>query len=500
MESRSDQVITIPHGQDWIFDKISSSITFQDAAEEKQFKSGLCCGMSLMWIQALLANDAATYTKRLMLIYQFESADKMQQAIKDVQQKKKLKKKLNSDEEIILSIPAFIDSALMHQRIWKYKEWFPEEGKSITGQEGMVSFQHTIPKTLEEQGGIHLGQVTEEKMKYTLSCAYSSTELVALLTSLTESLKNPDVSYPIGIELATKHAMQGVNHNIAIGYDPALKKWFFTDANRLPPKLTDTPEELAELILSAQCFDVSSLSSNAASTSPTRFTIFQASFFVADKHKDDFQRRLKSWSSTDEWTKMHDFAKKDLDFLFLNSMQDADKQVVSKFIQKTLQLGLNIDSSVIKAPVRADGKSPLHLLARVPSIETVKFVLTGLKVDANVRDKMGNTPLHDALLTKNPNLDVIKLLIEKGADPRIENQEGVTPIQLAKQTGDIDIINCLHAAKLALRSNQDSNAFPAISFFKPDEIVKNILNEKETKETGQKEYKEEDKNNSNTPK
>lgn len=50
-------------------------------------------------------------------------------------------------------------------------------------------------------------------------------------------------------------------------------------------------------------------------------------------------------------------------------------------------------------------------------------------VDINFGDHNGNTPLHIAVATNN--LEVAKLLLEKGANLEIKNKNNLTPLSLA---------------------------------------------------------------------
>lgn len=52
-------------------------------------------------------------------------------------------------------------------------------------------------------------------------------------------------------------------------------------------------------------------------------------------------------------------------------------------------------------------------------------------VDINQKDNQGNTALHYAVFTKN--YEKMKLLVQKGANPKIKNEEGITPLDLAKR-------------------------------------------------------------------
>jgi hypothetical protein len=58
------------------------------------------------------------------------------------------------------------------------------------------------------------------------------------------------------------------------------------------------------------------------------------------------------------------------------------------------------------------------------------------------------TVLHYALMTVTapPNFGVIKLLLERGANPNRADRRGWTPLHYAARTGDREVITCLLAA------------------------------------------------------
>lgn len=63
-------------------------------------------------------------------------------------------------------------------------------------------------------------------------------------------------------------------------------------------------------------------------------------------------------------------------------------------------------------------------------------------VDVNLKeDVLGNTALSNAVIARN--IDIIKILLEKGADPRIENNKGYCAIDAAKLMGNDEIIKLL---------------------------------------------------------
>ena len=70
--------------------------------------------------------------------------------------------------------------------------------------------------------------------------------------------------------------------------------------------------------------------------------------------------------------------------------------------------------------------------------------------DVNAKDDYGRTPLHWAAYEKN--LEIIQLLIEKGADVNAIDNDGNTPLQSAVNSGNLEI------AKLLLKHGAEVNA------------------------------------------
>lgn len=66
---------------------------------------------------------------------------------------------------------------------------------------------------------------------------------------------------------------------------------------------------------------------------------------------------------------------------------------------------------------------------RTPSVELLKMLLDH-GANANLRNFEGNTPLHFAVKTANK--EIVSLLIANGADPNLKNKGGVSALDLAK--------------------------------------------------------------------
>ncbi len=88
-------------------------------------------------------------------------------------------------------------------------------------------------------------------------------------------------------------------------------------------------------------------------------------------------------------------------------------------IEQLLKRGAKVDSFT------ADGKSPLHLAAMKGHTGVIKWLLDRPEFDVNVNgtDAQGKTPLHCAIFAEN--LDVARLLVQKGADPLIATMKTI---------------------------------------------------------------------------
>jgi ankyrin repeat protein len=95
-------------------------------------------------------------------------------------------------------------------------------------------------------------------------------------------------------------------------------------------------------------------------------------------------------------------------------------------------------------------QTPLDLAAWLGQTEEVKILLRYTE-DVNVKDILGQTPLHGAAI-HGDRLEIVELLVKHGADPNIRDREGRTAFYLAVTKGKIP------AAKLLLEYGADVNA------------------------------------------
>jgi ankyrin repeat protein len=84
------------------------------------------------------------------------------------------------------------------------------------------------------------------------------------------------------------------------------------------------------------------------------------------------------------------------------------------------------------------GFTPLHLAAQQGAVEAARILLDhGAEVDrVNV---FGNSALFIAVFNSPGRGDMIALLRERGADPRLANKSGQTPVGLARLIANYDV-------------------------------------------------------------
>ncbi|XP_052062614.1 nuclear factor NF-kappa-B p100 subunit-like [Mytilus californianus] len=98
------------------------------------------------------------------------------------------------------------------------------------------------------------------------------------------------------------------------------------------------------------------------------------------------------------------------------------------------------------------GFTPLFLATgRYPSVEISKYLIEQGKADINLKTLTGATPLHGAALQGN--IDCIRLLLLKHADPRVEDEDGTIPMELAKDDASRTL---LHDAVIDADSKRDA--------------------------------------------
>ena len=75
--------------------------------------------------------------------------------------------------------------------------------------------------------------------------------------------------------------------------------------------------------------------------------------------------------------------------------------------------------------------------------EPISRVLLEAGAAVDPVDTQGNTPLLECVFNNSPNLALIQLLLEHGADPGKKNVHGASPISIARMMGRGDLVALL---------------------------------------------------------
>jgi uncharacterized protein len=109
----------------------------------------------------------------------------------------------------------------------------------------------------------------------------------------------------------------------------------------------------------------------------------------------------------------------------------------------------------------SDGWTPLHLAAYTGRAEAARTLVSrGAPVDAASTNATKNTPLCAALAGKGDH-ELVRLLLESGADPNFRAAHGVTPLHLAASRGADALVDLLLERGADGAARMDDGTTPA---------------------------------------
>lgn len=114
-----------------------------------------------------------------------------------------------------------------------------------------------------------------------------------------------------------------------------------------------------------------------------------------------------------------------------------DEEGRTALIQATLYNNVEVVQILIEHGANVNtrdffnGYAALHFAARNYSLELMQLLLKH-KAEVDIKDINGNTPLFLAVVNASGKKGIIQQLLQNGADRNFANNQGISPLELAK--------------------------------------------------------------------
>lgn len=121
--------------------------------------------------------------------------------------------------------------------------------------------------------------------------------------------------------------------------------------------------------------------------------------------------------------------------LMIDRGADPDCPVNRDEVSPSTDIGVNL----------CEGDRPLHVAAKLGRLEIVRLLLNWAGADPNATNKAGRTPLMAGCACLDNRADVVRSLLEAGADATLADDNGYTALHVVGYYGRIDLVDMLYA-------------------------------------------------------
>lgn len=376
-----------------------------------KLEKGLCAGFSGMWSNSVLANDEASFYKRLDFIATYK--DDFSRLVVDIENVKKKKGTLLEENDIqLLEILSFFDGMELYLNSSYYPDYFPN-GKLTSQSDVNDIYYLTRPSLLEKN---------ELQVLLNKDYGFSKKKLERYFDDLALQLsKYPALSFPINLNCHS--------HSIALSYNETKSCWNYVDTNDFEnyPQEIKYVRELDTPALVESIFTSFFTDDNAVFN--TR--IFGIEGVISNQLHRELQQINLKYPITAEHVIQCDA---DYVTVLYVACQNGNLNTVREI--------LKFEHSSTNITVR-HGLTPLYIACQNGHLEVVKELLKpGYKTNINEQLHNGCTALYAAC--HSGHLDVIKTLLDSMYKININlGKDGDTPFYIACQSGHLDVVKKL---------------------------------------------------------
>ncbi len=385
---------------------------------------GICYGITAMAMQAILQGEEAfnTFKDRINQLNNY-TPEELAEKVKETPKTKD-----------VIDLLAFFDGIYLNARFKKNHQLL-NEFKGARIQDVALSQTLTLPSSLQDKNS---GQDQFLYKAHSFAGVYNADTLKTYLESIEEAVaRYPNFKETICFSLGSS------DHQILLAYtadqETHKRKWTLVDSNKLYDLKVEDPSHFSERI-------------QAAFNEGNVLFSTEVFFKSASKEADCIVSAIKDntkFQATHALNseKLNKKDPKGIDISHMCARENCD-ETLNQCLKQTKHLNESVVSNKINYLlwVAIHHKSP----------NCVRLLINQGASLNHSKNQDGETPLTEAI--KGGNLEIVKILVERGAKLDSKNNAGQTPLAVANSQGHREIANYL-------QETQHKNSLRNSAFF-----------------------------------